>query len=88
MGVDPTPIFPWNNFAVGASTASVHAEPHLPKKLMFQPLGNIQLSFSRMGDPGADLPKGGIIPTLPMPCLFGDKIVFYGDISQVSKPGK
>lgn len=58
------------------------------KKLMFQPLGNIQLSFSRMGDPGADLPKGGIIPTFPMPWLLGDKIVFSGEISQVNKPGK
>lgn len=39
MGVDPTPIFPWNNFAVGASTASVHAEPHLPKKIDVPALG-------------------------------------------------
>lgn len=41
-----------------------------------------------MGDPREILPKEGIIPTLPMPWFFGEKIVFSGVISQVDKAGK
>lgn len=30
VGIDPSPIFPWNNFAVGASTASSSTEFVVP----------------------------------------------------------
>lgn len=90
VGVDPSPIFPWNNFAAGASTVSICAEPHLQQKLMLQHCGSTKLAFSeaRTGDPEGILPKEGIIPTLPMPCLFGEKIVSFGVNSQVNQTGK
>lgn len=29
VGIDPSPIFPWNYFAVGARTVSLRVQPHL-----------------------------------------------------------